>query len=112
MYSIIDLSYGCCGRGSLTIILARQQYYIIRAAKIRDGVYETLSGGHEFFYEKHFKSLPSSIGMKMGICFSFVKCSKVNLNLKVPQSLVFYSMIWNYYRKLLQFLEKKFLFTI
>jgi hypothetical protein len=26
----------------------------------------------------------------------------------VPQSLVFYSMIWNYYRKLLQFLEKSF----
>jgi hypothetical protein len=59
-------------KGNLTIILARQQYYIIRAeSTIRDGVYETLSGGHEFFYEKSQRSLPSSIGMKMGILFSF-----------------------------------------
>jgi hypothetical protein len=72
----IDLSYGCCGRGDLTIILARQ-YYIIRAeSTIRDGVYETLSGGHEFFYEKSQGSLPSFNRYENGNAFfiSVKKC--------------------------------------
>jgi GT2 family glycosyltransferase len=107
----IDLSYRMLRKGKSNYYFSQTTVLHYKEESTIWDVYETLSGGHEFFYEKTFR-LCLSIGMKMGTAFFIRKMFQGNLNLKVPQSLVFYSMIWNSLQKITSIFGKKFLFTI
>jgi hypothetical protein len=103
----IDLSYRMLRKGKSNYYFSQTTVlHYIAESTIRMGFMKRFQEAMNFSMRNICCLCLLSIGMKMGTLFFIRKMFQVNLNLKVPQSLVFYSMIWNYYRKLLQFFGK------